>query len=26
MDMRFHWLRCRENQKQFRTYWARRNH
>ena len=21
MDMRFHWLRCRENQKQFRTYW-----
>ena len=21
MDMRFHWLRCRENQRQFRTYW-----
>eukprot|EP00804_Cyclotella_cryptica_P007584 CCRYP_010663-RA/>CCRYP_010663-RA protein AED:0.17 eAED:0.17 QI:0/0/0/1/1/1/2/0/834 len=21
MDMRFHWLRCQENQKQFRTYW-----
>ena len=21
MDMRFHWLRCRERQKQFRTYW-----
>ena len=21
MDMRFHWLRCRENQKQFRIYW-----
>eukprot|EP00804_Cyclotella_cryptica_P016948 CCRYP_001900-RB/>CCRYP_001900-RB protein AED:0.47 eAED:0.43 QI:0/-1/0/1/-1/0/1/0/167 len=21
MDMRFHWLRCRENQKQFCTYW-----
>jgi hypothetical protein len=21
MDMRFHWLRCRQNQKQFRTYW-----
>ena len=21
MDMRYHWLRCRENQKQFRTYW-----
>eukprot|EP00804_Cyclotella_cryptica_P026336 CCRYP_007671-RA/>CCRYP_007671-RA protein AED:0.18 eAED:0.21 QI:0/0/0/1/0/0.33/3/0/1086 len=21
MDMRFHWFRCRENQKQFRTYW-----
>eukprot|EP00804_Cyclotella_cryptica_P003823 CCRYP_018940-RA/>CCRYP_018940-RA protein AED:0.22 eAED:0.22 QI:0/-1/0/1/-1/0/1/0/58 len=21
MDMRFHWLRCRRNQKQFRTYW-----
>eukprot|EP00804_Cyclotella_cryptica_P024328 CCRYP_015304-RA/>CCRYP_015304-RA protein AED:0.52 eAED:0.39 QI:0/0/0/0.5/0/0/2/0/252 len=21
MDMRFHWLRCRENEKQFRTYW-----
>ena len=21
MDMRFHWLRCRTNQKQFRTYW-----
>jgi len=21
MDMRFHWLRCRKNQKQFRTYW-----
>ena len=21
MDMRFHWLRCRINQKQFRTYW-----
>jgi len=21
MDMHFHWLRCRENQKQFRTYW-----
>lgn len=21
MDMRFHWLRCRENQEQFRTYW-----
>ena len=20
MDMRFHWLRCRDNQKQFRTY------
>ena len=20
MDMRFHWLRCRKNQKQFRTY------
>ena len=19
--MRFHWLRCRKNQKQFRTYW-----
>eukprot|EP00804_Cyclotella_cryptica_P004701 CCRYP_019131-RA/>CCRYP_019131-RA protein AED:0.04 eAED:0.04 QI:0/-1/0/1/-1/1/1/0/217 len=22
MDMRFHWLHCRENQKQFRTYWC----
>ena len=21
MDMRFHWLRCSTNQKQFRTYW-----
>ena len=21
MDMRFHWLRCRSRQKQFRTYW-----
>ena len=21
MDMRFHWLQCRQNQKQFRTYW-----
>ena len=21
MNMRFHWLRCRTNQKQFRTYW-----
>eukprot|EP00804_Cyclotella_cryptica_P023958 CCRYP_010060-RB/>CCRYP_010060-RB protein AED:0.62 eAED:0.46 QI:0/-1/0/1/-1/0/1/0/86 len=21
MDMRFHWLRCRTNLKQFRTYW-----
>ena len=21
MDMRFYWLRDRENQKQFRTYW-----
>ena len=21
MDMRFHWLQCRENQKQFRIYW-----
>ena len=21
MDMRFHWLRCRARQKQFRTYW-----
>jgi hypothetical protein len=21
MDMRFHWLQCRTNQKQFRTYW-----
>ena len=21
MDMRFHWLRCRANQRQFRTYW-----
>ena len=21
MDMRFHWLRCRKEQKQFRTYW-----
>ena len=21
MDMRFHWLRCRKNQGQFRTYW-----
>eukprot|EP00804_Cyclotella_cryptica_P003832 CCRYP_018944-RA/>CCRYP_018944-RA protein AED:0.28 eAED:0.25 QI:0/0/0/1/0/0/2/0/503 len=21
MDMRFHWLRCRTNQKQFCTYW-----
>ena len=21
MDMQFHWLRCRDNQKQFRTYW-----
>ena len=21
MDMRFHWLRCLENQRQFRTYW-----
>eukprot|EP00804_Cyclotella_cryptica_P016835 CCRYP_001812-RC/>CCRYP_001812-RC protein AED:0.73 eAED:0.43 QI:0/-1/0/1/-1/0/1/0/118 len=21
MDMRFHWLRCLTNQKQFRTYW-----
>ena len=20
MDMHFHWLRCRENQRQFRTY------
>ena len=23
MDMRFHWLRCREAQKQFRFYWRR---
>jgi hypothetical protein len=22
MDMRFHWLRCREAQRQFRFYWA----
>ena len=22
MDMRFHWLRCRANQRQFRTYWC----
>ena len=22
MDMRFHWLRCRKNQGQFRHYWA----
>jgi hypothetical protein len=22
MDMRFHWLRCREAQHQFRFYWA----
>jgi len=22
MDMRFHWLCCRTNQKQFRTYWG----
>ena len=22
MDMRFHWLRCREAQQQFRFYWA----
>lgn len=22
MDMRFHWLRCRESQGQFRFYWA----
>ena len=21
MDIRFHWLRFRENQRQFRTYW-----
>jgi len=21
MDMRFYWMRCRENQKQFRMYW-----
>eukprot|EP00804_Cyclotella_cryptica_P025748 CCRYP_002931-RA/>CCRYP_002931-RA protein AED:0.65 eAED:0.65 QI:0/-1/0/1/-1/0/1/0/84 len=21
MDMRFHWLRCRINQKHFRPYW-----
>ena len=21
MDIRFHWLRCRANQRQFRTYW-----
>ena len=21
MDMRFHWLRCCANQRQFRTYW-----
>ena len=21
MDMRFHWLRCHANQRQFRTYW-----
>jgi hypothetical protein len=21
MEMRFHWLRCRTSQKQFRTYW-----
>ena len=21
MDMRYHWLRCQGNQKQFRTYW-----
>ena len=21
MDMRFHWLRCHENQSQFKTYW-----
>jgi hypothetical protein len=21
MDMRFHWLRCREAQKQFRFFW-----
>ena len=21
MDMCFHWLRCRANQRQFRTYW-----
>ena len=23
MDMRFHWLRCRERQSQFRWYWRR---
>jgi hypothetical protein len=23
MDMRFHWLRCREAQDQFRVYWRR---
>ena len=21
LDMRFHWLRCKKNKKQFRTYW-----
>eukprot|EP00804_Cyclotella_cryptica_P015213 CCRYP_000731-RA/>CCRYP_000731-RA protein AED:0.63 eAED:0.63 QI:0/-1/0/1/-1/0/1/0/86 len=24
MDMRFHWLCCRTNQKQFRMYWRAR--
>ena len=23
MDMRFYWLRCREQQKQFHVYWKR---
>ena len=23
MDMRFHWMRCRKFQKQFRTYWRK---
>ena len=22
MDMNFHWLRCRESQRQFRFFWA----
>ena len=25
MDMKFHWLRCRESQKQFRSFWAAGN-